>query len=119
MGECPRGGFCNFMHLKPISNSLRKKLYSVKYQKERRYDEAGYEGGYEMASDYYSPKLMAAFGGGGSHYDDATGGMNGNGRGGSGGGGRYRSRSRSPGRRRGGGGSSRGGGGGGYSDRRY
>jgi splicing factor U2AF 35 kDa subunit len=24
MGECPRGGFCNFMHLKPISNSLRR-----------------------------------------------------------------------------------------------
>lgn len=35
MGECPRGGFCNFMHLKPISNSLRRKLYSVKYRKGR------------------------------------------------------------------------------------
>ncbi|EDV19476.1 uncharacterized protein TRIADDRAFT_33482 [Trichoplax adhaerens] len=23
MGECTRGGFCNFMHLKPISRSLR------------------------------------------------------------------------------------------------
>jgi splicing factor U2AF subunit len=30
MGECPRGGFCNFMHLKPISNRLRRKLFSVK-----------------------------------------------------------------------------------------
>lgn len=27
MGECTRGGFCNFMHLKPISRELRRKLY--------------------------------------------------------------------------------------------
>jgi len=27
MGECTRGGFCNFMHLKPISRELRKQLY--------------------------------------------------------------------------------------------
>ena len=33
MGECTRGGFCNFMHLKPISKDLRKKLYN---RKERR-----------------------------------------------------------------------------------
>jgi hypothetical protein len=33
MGECTRGGFCNFMHLKPISKALRKKLYN---RKERR-----------------------------------------------------------------------------------
>merc|ERR1712141_813321 len=33
MGECTRGGFCNFMHLKPISKELRKKLYN---RKERR-----------------------------------------------------------------------------------
>lgn len=25
--ECTRGGFCNFMHLKPISRDLRRKLY--------------------------------------------------------------------------------------------
>lgn len=25
--ECTRGGFCNFMHLKPISRELRKRLY--------------------------------------------------------------------------------------------
>ena len=24
MGECTRGGFCNFMHLKPISRELRR-----------------------------------------------------------------------------------------------
>ncbi|KAL5281638.1 U2AF1 family protein [Megaselia abdita] len=28
MGECTRSGFCNFMHLKPISRELRRFLYS-------------------------------------------------------------------------------------------
>ena len=28
MGECVRAGFCNFMHLKPISRDLRRELYS-------------------------------------------------------------------------------------------
>merc|ERR1711874_255478 len=27
MGECTRAGFCNFMHLKPISRDLRRDLY--------------------------------------------------------------------------------------------
>ncbi|KAI0990227.1 hypothetical protein GJ496_007865 [Pomphorhynchus laevis] len=27
MGECPRGGFCNFMHLKPISRQMRHALF--------------------------------------------------------------------------------------------
>ena len=27
MGECTRAGFCNFMHLKPISWVLRRELY--------------------------------------------------------------------------------------------
>ena len=27
MGECVRSGFCNFMHLKPISRDLRRELY--------------------------------------------------------------------------------------------
>uniref|UniRef100_A0A6I8PKK3 Splicing factor U2AF 26 kDa subunit n=1 Tax=Ornithorhynchus anatinus TaxID=9258 RepID=A0A6I8PKK3_ORNAN len=27
MGECTRGGFCNFMHLRPISRDLRRQLY--------------------------------------------------------------------------------------------
>lgn len=30
MGECTRSGFCNFMHLKPISRDLRRYLYSRK-----------------------------------------------------------------------------------------
>jgi len=28
MGECTRGGFCNFMHLKPISPQLKRELYN-------------------------------------------------------------------------------------------
>jgi len=39
MGECTRGGFCNFMHLKPISRELRRKLYG------RRRGGAGVGGG--------------------------------------------------------------------------
>ena len=35
MGECTRGGFCNFMHLKPISRELRRKLYGRKDKKRR------------------------------------------------------------------------------------
>uniref|UniRef100_A0A8C8TLD6 Splicing factor U2AF 26 kDa subunit n=1 Tax=Peromyscus maniculatus bairdii TaxID=230844 RepID=A0A8C8TLD6_PERMB len=27
MGECTRGGFCNFMHLRPISRNLHQQLY--------------------------------------------------------------------------------------------
>lgn len=30
MGECTRGGFCNFMHLKPISRDLYRYLYPRK-----------------------------------------------------------------------------------------
>ena len=29
-GDCTRGGYCNFMHLKPISKDLRFKLYGQK-----------------------------------------------------------------------------------------
>lgn len=28
MGECTRSGFCNFMHLKPISRELRRYIYN-------------------------------------------------------------------------------------------
>jgi splicing factor U2AF subunit len=27
MGECTRGGFCNFMHLRPVSRQLRRELF--------------------------------------------------------------------------------------------
>ncbi len=59
MGECPRGGFCNFMHLKPISNSLRRKLYSVKYRKPREedYEDDGYGMG-RGYSDDYDPSII-------------------------------------------------------------
>merc|ERR1711928_76177 len=30
LGECIRSGFCNFMHLKPISRELRRELYGRK-----------------------------------------------------------------------------------------
>ncbi|XP_017666441.1 PREDICTED: LOW QUALITY PROTEIN: splicing factor U2AF 35 kDa subunit [Lepidothrix coronata] len=35
MGECTRGGFCNFMHLKPISRELRRELYGRRRKKHR------------------------------------------------------------------------------------
>jgi len=34
-GECTRGGFCNFMHLKPISRDLRRELYGRRRRKRR------------------------------------------------------------------------------------
>ncbi|CAN8013626.1 unnamed protein product [Ixodes persulcatus] len=36
MGECTRSGFCNFMHLKPISRELRRELYGRKRRKRSR-----------------------------------------------------------------------------------
>ncbi|GLV32337.1 U2 small nuclear riboprotein auxiliary factor 38 [Carabus blaptoides fortunei] len=74
MGECTRSGFCNFMHLKPISRELRRYLYS------RR---KGGRGG----------------GGGGGGGGGAGGGGIGGGAGGGGGNRRSRSRSRSRGPR--------------------
>nr|XP_020733357.1 splicing factor U2AF 35 kDa subunit-like [Odocoileus virginianus texanus] len=35
MGECTRGGFCNFMHLKPISWDLRGELYGCRRKQHR------------------------------------------------------------------------------------
>uniref|UniRef100_A0A8C0QZ30 U2 small nuclear RNA auxiliary factor 1 n=1 Tax=Canis lupus dingo TaxID=286419 RepID=A0A8C0QZ30_CANLU len=35
MGECTRGGFCNFMHLKPISRELRRELYGRRHRGSR------------------------------------------------------------------------------------
>ncbi|XP_048507206.1 splicing factor U2af 38 kDa subunit isoform X1 [Athalia rosae] len=67
IGECTRSGFCNFMHLKPISRELRRYLYSRK------------KGG----------KGSSGGGGGGGTGSGGAGG-------GGGGGGRSRSRSKSP-----------------------
>lgn len=35
MGECTRGGFCNFMHLKPISKDVKRFLYSSRGRSKR------------------------------------------------------------------------------------
>ncbi|XP_029598873.1 splicing factor U2AF 35 kDa subunit [Oncorhynchus nerka] len=45
MGECTRGGFCNFMHLKPISRELRRDLYG-----RRRKGKGGGGGGHRSRS---------------------------------------------------------------------
>jgi len=45
MGECTRGGFCNFMHLKPISKHLRKKLYNRRSKEKQGYNPDRRRGG--------------------------------------------------------------------------
>ncbi|XP_078795225.1 splicing factor U2AF 35 kDa subunit isoform X2 [Oryzias latipes] len=35
-GGCTRGGFCNFMHLKPISRDLRRQLYGHRRKSRQR-----------------------------------------------------------------------------------
>merc|ERR1739838_647012 len=45
MGECTRGGFCNFMHLKPISKHLRKKLYNRRSKEKQGYNPDRCRGG--------------------------------------------------------------------------
>ncbi|TKR92947.1 hypothetical protein L596_007496 [Steinernema carpocapsae] len=45
LGGCGKGAFCNFMHLKPISRELRKKLYGDRRSPDRRRDRRGYGGG--------------------------------------------------------------------------
>lgn len=93
MGDCGKGGFCNFMHLKPISRDLRRKLYG-------RNSRPG------VGSRRRTPERGEMGGGGG--WGDGGGGRGGGGWGGGGGGGR---------RGGGGGGGWRGGGGG--RDRRW
>ena len=73
------------MHLKPISNSLRRKLYSVKYRKGSARDEdyaggvdsgvyAGSGGGGMGRGDYseYENGMMSGIGGG-TYYDGTSG----------------------------------------------
>jgi len=45
MGECTRGGFCNFMHLKPISRELRHSLYGRSRRNKRNRGAGGGGGG--------------------------------------------------------------------------
>uniref|UniRef100_A0A915KXQ7 Splicing factor U2af 38 kDa subunit n=2 Tax=Romanomermis culicivorax TaxID=13658 RepID=A0A915KXQ7_ROMCU len=48
MGDCGKGGFCNFMHLKPISRELRRKLYGGR----RRNSPSGGGGRFGGSHDY-------------------------------------------------------------------
>eukprot|EP00051_Salpingoeca_urceolata_P027750 m.483121 g.483121 ORF g.483121 m.483121 type:complete len:273 (+) comp22790_c0_seq1:175-993(+) len=45
--QCTRGGFCNFMHIKPISEELSMKLYGTRLppSKERERQRGGHRGG--------------------------------------------------------------------------
>ncbi|KAF0313480.1 Splicing factor U2af subunit [Amphibalanus amphitrite] len=84
VGECTRSGFCNFMHLKPISRELRKELYGRRGP--------SYVGGGRRRSRSRDRD-------GGRGWRGGRGG-GGGGFGGGGGGGRRRSRSRDRDRRR-------------------
>ena len=45
LGGCQKGAFCNFMHLKPISRELRRKLYGSRARSPERYNRGGRRGG--------------------------------------------------------------------------
>ncbi|XP_042562307.1 splicing factor U2AF 35 kDa subunit-like [Clupea harengus] len=45
MGECTRGGFCNFMHLKPISRELRRELYGRRQKPHNSRERSGERSG--------------------------------------------------------------------------
>ncbi|XP_078379943.1 splicing factor U2AF 26 kDa subunit-like isoform X1 [Oculina patagonica] len=49
MGECTRGGFCNFMHMRPISRELRRELYGRNRRKRRGAGGAGAAGAKEAS----------------------------------------------------------------------
>jgi len=78
MGECTRGGFCNFMHLKPISRELRRELYG----RGRRNNKSG-----KRSSRSRSPGVGGRAGGGARSRSRSA-------ERGGGGGRRHRSRSR-------------------------
>ena len=52
MGGCTRGGFCNFMHLKPVSRHLRRQLYDHKR-------ESGSERSHRTRSRSRSPAIRS------------------------------------------------------------
>ncbi|KAF8071122.1 U2AF35A [Scenedesmus sp. PABB004] len=110
---CNRGGYCNFMHIKPIGRELRKALFgrykhrSDSRERERRrspprgrdFGRGGFGGGGYGGRGGYGG---GGYGGRGGGYGDRGGGYGGGGGGGYGGGDR----------------GGYGGGGGGYADRR-
>merc|ERR1712025_343895 len=63
MGECTRGGFCNFMHLKPISRELRRQLYGRSRKKKNRDNDAARK---------VSSARRKPYGGGGSADSDKS-----------------------------------------------
>ncbi len=95
LGGCGKGAFCNFMHLKPISRELRRRLYGNRLPPPRgRSPTFGDDGG------RFGGGGGGRGGGGGGRFSGGRGGF---GRGGGGGGGRggggsfgNRRRSRSP-----------------------
>ncbi|GBF94711.1 splicing factor U2af small subunit B-like [Raphidocelis subcapitata] len=85
---CNRGGYCNFMHIKPISRSLRRELFgnrrsrSPPRRRDDRYSRGGGGGGFGGGGG------GGGFGRGGDRYGGGGGGYGGGG-GGGGGGDRY------------------------------
>lgn len=63
MGECTRSGFCNFMHLKPISRDLRRTLYG------RAPGAGGGSGGGHHKSNFGGNEGGNKFGGDGNNRD--------------------------------------------------
>uniref|UniRef100_A0A914V8W0 Splicing factor U2AF 35 kDa subunit n=1 Tax=Plectus sambesii TaxID=2011161 RepID=A0A914V8W0_9BILA len=107
MGDCGKGGFCNFMHLKPISRELRRKLYGRRQNapttgSARSPDRSGGGGGGGGGGSYGGGRGGRRGGGGGYRGGRGRGGGNfyggggGGGGGGGYGGGGYEQRSRSP-----------------------
>lgn len=108
---CNRGGYCNFMHIKPISRSLRKELFGNRrrsHSRERddrdRRGGGGGGGGFGGRDDFQRGRDRYGGGGGGGGYgrNDRGGGGGGygrNDRGGGGGGGGARERETSEERR--------------------
>ncbi|PSC69462.1 splicing factor U2af small subunit B-like isoform A [Micractinium conductrix] len=101
--SCSRGGYCNFMHVRPVSRDMRKQLFGR------------YKGGTGGSTKFHDGSYVRPMGGGYSDDRRGGGGYGGRGgggrydRGGGGSGGGYQDRGRD--RYSGGGG---GGGGGGY-----
>lgn len=55
LGGCTKGAFCNFMHLKPISRQLRRKLYGSRARTPDRFSRSGdRSGGGGGGGDRYS-----------------------------------------------------------------
>jgi len=55
MGGCSRGGFCNFMHMRPISRELRRELYGRNRRRRRPGGKSGAAGGDKFAPGNRSP----------------------------------------------------------------